>query len=162
TLEVIGQAAAGHPFGGSLGRGQAVRIFTGAPVPAGSDALIIQEGAEGGGDRVEIRHGDFDRSHIRRRGLDFSVGAPLAAARRRLGRGELALAAAMGYGEVAVRRRPRLAVVSTGDELVAPGTLPGVGQIVSSNHLGVVAMAQAAGAEVEFLGIARDLPESLA
>jgi molybdopterin molybdotransferase len=162
TLEVIGQAAAGHPFGGSLGRGQAVRIFTGAPVPVGSDAIIIQEDAERDGDRVRIRNGDFDGRHIRRRGLDFSVGAPLLAAGRRLGPRELALAAAMGYGEVGVRRRPRLAVLSTGDELVAPGTLPGVGQIVSSNHLGVVAMAQAAGAEVEFLGIARDLPESLA
>jgi len=161
-LEVIGQAAAGHPFGGSLGPGQAVRIFTGAPVPAGGDAIVIQEDAERDGDRVRIRNGGFDRSHIRQRGLDFSVGAPLLAAGRRLGPRELTLAAAMGYGEVSVRRRPRLAVLSTGDELVAPGTLPGVAQIVSSNHLGVAAMAQAAGADVEFLGIARDLPESLA
>src|SRR6478672_6924253 len=125
TLAVIGEAAAGHPFGGSLGPGQAVRIFTGAPVPAGSDAIVIQEQAERDGGTVRIRNGDVDRSHIRHRGLDFSAGTPLLDAGRRLGPREMALAAAMGYGEVSVRRRPRLAVLSTGDELVAPGTTPG-------------------------------------
>jgi molybdopterin molybdotransferase len=151
TLELIGEAAAGHPFGGTLGPGQAVRIFTGAPVPAGSDAIVIQEDAERDGAKVRIRNGDFDRTHIRPRGLDFSAGAPLLAGGRRLGPREVSLAAAMGYGQLSVRRRPRLALVSTGDELVPPGQTPGRAQIVSSNHLGVAA----------FLGIARDLPESL-
>jgi molybdopterin molybdotransferase len=162
TLELIGEAAAGHPFGGTLGPGQAVRIFTGAPVPAGSDAIVIQEDAERDGGKVRIRNGDLDRTHIRPRGLDFSAGAPLLAGGRRLGPREVSLAAAMGYGQLSVRRRPRLALVSTGDELVAPGQTPGRAQIVSSNHLGVAAMAEAAGADVAFLGIARDLPESLA
>jgi molybdopterin molybdotransferase len=162
TLELIGEAAAGHPFGGTLGPGQAVRIFTGAPVPAGSDAIVIQEDAERDGTRVRIRNSEVDRTHIRPRGLDFSAGAPLLADGRRLGPREVSLAAAMGHGQLSVRRRPRLALISTGDELVAPGQTPGRGQIVSSNHLGVAAMAEAAGAEVAFLGIARDLPESLA
>jgi molybdopterin molybdotransferase len=161
TLDVIGTAAAGHPFAGTLGPGQAVRIFTGAPVPSGSDAIVIQEEAERVGDRVRVLNARIDRSHIRPRGLDFEVGAALLGVGRRLGPREVSLAAAMGYGRLSVRRRPRLAVLSTGDELVAPGQLPGDAQIVSSNHLGVAAMAQAAGAEVEFLGIARDLPESL-
>jgi molybdopterin molybdotransferase len=162
TLELIGEAAAGHPFAGTLGPGQAVRIFTGAPVPAGSDAIVIQEDAERDGARVRIRTSEVDRTHIRPRGLDFSAGAPLLAGGRRLGPREVSLAAAMGYGQLSVQRRPRLALISTGDELVAPGQTPGQGQIVSSNHLGVAAMAEAAGADVAFLGIARDLPESLA
>jgi molybdopterin molybdotransferase len=161
TLEVVGEAAAGHPFAGTLARGQAVRIFTGAPVPSGSDAIVIQEDAERLGDKVRILNASIDRTHIRPRGLDFEAGAALLAAGRRLGARELSLAAAMGYARLSVRRRPRLALLSTGDELVAPGQTPGHAQIISSNHLGVAAMAETAGAEVEFLGIARDLPESL-
>src|SRR5262245_11173962 len=161
TLEVAGQAAAGHPFTGTLARGQAVRIFTGAPVPVGSDAIVIQEDTERVGDKVRIVAANIDRTHIRHRGLDFQEGAALLAPGRRLGPREVSLAAAMGYAQLSVRRRPRVAVLSTGDELVAPGQMPGNAQIVSSNHLGVAAMAEAVGAEVEFLGIARDLPESL-
>jgi molybdopterin molybdotransferase len=161
TLELVGVAAAGHPFAGTLGRGQAIRIFTGAPIPSGSDAIVIQEDAERVGDKVRIVAASIDRTHIRPRGLDFKAGAALLAPGRRLGPREVTLAAAMGYARLSVRRRPRVAVLSTGDELVAPGETPGDAQIVSSNHLGVAAMAEAAGAEVEFLGIARDLPESL-
>lgn len=161
TLTVIGEAAAGHPFGGRVNPGEAVRIFTGAPVPDGADAIVIQENADRSGNRVVVRPGTVDLDHIRRRGFDFSTGESLLDAGRKLGPRELSLAAAMGHGRVAVYRKPRVAVLSTGDELVMPGETPGVGQIVSSNHLGVAALAEIAGADVIPLGIARDTRESL-
>lgn len=156
TLTIIGEAAAGHPFGGRVGAGEAVRIFTGAPVPDGADAIVIQENTERHGDQVIVRPGTVDLDHIRRRGFDFSAGTRLLDAGRRLGPRELSLAAAMGHGSVSVHRRPRVAVLSTGDELVNPGETPGPGQIVSSNHLGIAALAEMAGADVIPLGIARD------
>jgi molybdopterin molybdotransferase len=166
TLDVIGQAAAGHPFSGTVAARQAVRIFTGAPLPAGADAVVIQENTSqatsaSGGAAVTVHDGTPDAGHVRRRGFDFSEGAVLLEAGRRLGPRELSLAAAMGHGRVNARRRPRVVVLSTGDELVAPGNRPGPGQIVSSNHLGVAALAELAGAQVRQLGIARDTRESL-
>jgi molybdopterin molybdotransferase len=160
-LTLIGEAAAGHPFFGNLGAGEAVRIFTGAPLPAGADAIVIQEDAERDGGSVTVREADIDRSHIRTKGFDFQAGAVLLQAGRRLGAREMALAAAMGHGTLTVRRRPRVAILCTGDELVPPGSTLGPGQIIVTNHLGVAALAEGAGAEPEFLGIARDTPESL-
>ena len=161
-LAVIGEAAAGHPFAGTIGAGQAARIFTGAPVPTGADAIVIQENAASDGADVIVRDGTTDLDHIRRAGSDFRAGTQLLTSGRRLRARELTLAAAAGAGEVAVRGRPRVAILATGDELVLPGATPGPGQIVASNHLGVAALAAGAGARPEFLGIARDTPASLA
>jgi molybdopterin molybdotransferase len=160
-LEVVGRAAAGHPYGGTVETGQAVRIFTGAPVPHGADAIVIQENTVGDDACVEVRDGFPDPAHIRPRGFDFREGEVLLQRGRRLGPREIALAAAMGYGDVPVRRRPLVAIVATGDELVPPGQPPGPGAIVSSNHLGVAALAAQAGAAPRQLGIARDTRDSL-
>lgn len=162
TLAIVGTAAAGHPFSGMVGPGEAVRIFTGAPVPEGADAVVIQENADGDGRRVVVREGGVESEGIRPMGMDFRAGETLLVAGRRLGPRVLVLAAAMGHGALPVRRRPRVAVLSTGDELVPPGTRPGPGQVVASNHLGVAALAEAAGAEVRLMGIARDTREDLA
>jgi molybdopterin molybdotransferase len=161
TLTVIGQAAAGHPFTGSLGPGEAVRIFTGAPLPEGADAIVIQENTAREGNSVVVREGTPDAGYIRRRGFDFSVGEVLLGPGRRLGPREIALAAAMGHAHISVRRRPRVAILATGDELVPPGTPLGPGQIVASNDLGVAALAESAGAQAQALGIARDTRASL-
>jgi molybdopterin molybdotransferase len=162
TLALIGQAAAGHPFDGTVGPGQAVRIFTGAPLPSGADAIVIQENVAADGNAVTVGEGMVDPGHIRPRGFDFREGDTVLPPGRRLGPRELALAAAMGHGTLQVRRRPLIAVLATGDELVEPGGSLGPGQIIASNHLGVAAMAELAGAETRFLGIARDTHESLA
>ena len=160
-LALIGEAAAGHPFAGGIAAGQCVRIFTGAPLPAGADAVVIQENVRCEGASVVVEQGVPDGGHVRARGLDFREGEVLLAPGRGLGPREIALAAAMGHGSLPVHRRPRVAVLATGDELVAPGSRPGPGQIICSNHLGVAALARATGAEVALLGIARDTPESL-
>jgi molybdopterin molybdotransferase len=162
TLAVVGTAAAGHPFSGRIASGEAVRIFTGAPIPDGADAVVIQENVVRDGEKVSVREGVVEARHVRSVGVDFCAGDRLLAAGRRLGPRELALAAAMGHGSVAVRRRPRIAILSTGDELVPPGGRPAAGQIIASNHLCVAGIAQAAGAEVQQIGIARDTREDLA
>jgi molybdopterin molybdotransferase len=160
-LRVVGMAAAGHPFAGGLSAGEAVRILTGAPVPAGADVIVIQEHTARDGDILTVLEGSSDACHIRRRGFDFEVGEQRLPAGRRLGPRELALAAAMGHVEVPVRRRPRVAVLATGDELAPPGATPGSAQIIASCHVGVLALARMAGAEATFLGIAQDTSESL-
>jgi len=166
TLALIGIAAAGHPFAGSVEAGEAVRIFTGAPLPAGADAVVIQENTVAeptgsAGTTVIVREGVPDLDNVRPTGFDFRAGEVLLGPARRLGPRELSLAAAMGHSSLPVRRRPRVAIISTGDELLLPGSRPGPGQIISSNHLGVAALAQSAGAQAHFVGIARDTRESL-
>jgi len=161
-LKVIGEAAAGHGFGGKVGAGEAVRIFTGAPVPEGADAIVIQENAAREGGTAVVREGHPDAEHIRPRGFDFAAGATLIAAGDLLDARRITLAAAMGHAALPVSRKPVVAILATGDELVPPGTMPGPDQIVCSNTYGVAAMVARAGGVPRLLGIARDTAEDLA
>ena len=160
-LTVIGESAAGHGFSGSVGPGEAVRIFTGAPVPDGADTIVIQENVTRTGSSIAVTATPRQGANIRRRGLDFRLGAPALSAGTRLNARDLALAAATNHGTLPVRRRPLVAVLATGDELVLPGTEPGPGQIVASNSFALAAMARQEGSDVLDLGIAGDSFEAL-
>jgi molybdopterin molybdotransferase len=150
-------AAAGSGFSGTVGPGEAVRIFTGAPVPAGADAVLIQENAEADGDRsVTAREPVAPRQNIRPAGLDFREGERLLDQGRVLGMREVAVAAAMNHPALPVRRRPVVAILATGDELLPPGSVLGPDQIVASNPFGVAAYCRSLGAKAVYLGIARD------
>ena len=155
TLAVIGEAAAGRGYGGRVGAGEAVRIFTGAPVPAGADRVVLQEDARRDGNRVTLTAPPGPSRHIRAAGGDFAAGDRVTAPRR-LGPAEIALLAAMNIPVLPLRRRPVVALIPTGDELVAPGEDPGPDQIVASNSYGLNAMLAAEGAEIRMLPIARD------
>jgi molybdopterin molybdotransferase len=161
TLRVIGTSAAGHGFAGSIGPGEAVRIFTGAPVPEGADAILIQENAEAGGGQVVASEPVAARRFVRPSGLDFHEGDVLLRAGESLDARRTALAAAAGHGRIGVRRRPWVAILATGDELVAPGEPARWDQIVASNALAVAALAREAGAETLDLGIVGDTLEAL-
>jgi molybdopterin molybdotransferase len=161
-LAVVGEAAAGHAYHGTVEPGQAVRIFTGAPVPPGADAVLIQENArlrDGGAIEVlePVERGRF----VRPRGLDFAAGETVLSAGAILDAGRLTVAAAMNVANVAVRCRPTVAILATGDELVAPGAEPGPDQIIASNSFGVAAIARRAGARVVDLGIVPDSRHAL-
>jgi len=162
-LKVIGKSVAGHGFVGEVRAGEAVRIFTGAPVPAGADTVVIQENTKAADNgAVEILESVPLGQHIRRRGYDFSEGDTLLASGMELASRELMLAAAMNNATVAVRRRPIIAVLANGDELVPPGQSPGLGQIISSIPAGMKAAIAAWGGESLLLDIAQDSKESLA
>jgi len=155
TFEMIGESAAGHRFSGSVGVGQAVRIFTGAPVPEGADRVVMQEDVIRDGDRITLTDTIGENMHIRPMGADFAAGASIAAPRL-LGPSDIALMAAMNLGELEVTRKPQVALISTGDELVMPGDNPGPDQIIASNTFGLKALIDAAGAEARILPIAGD------
>src|SRR3954454_12410744 len=155
-LKVIGEVAAGRPFGRTVGSGEAARIFTGGVIPDGADAVIIQEDTQADGDIITISEAAVKGRHIRPAGVDFNEGDVLLARGTHLSDRDLALAAAMNYPDLPVHRRPKVALLATGDELVMPGTTPGPGQIVYSNGYALRALARSEGAETVDLGIAAD------
>jgi molybdopterin molybdotransferase len=160
-LKQIGESAAGHGFSGSVGAGETVRIFTGAPVPPGVDAILMQEHAKVDGALIEAMQTVPPGASIRKAGIDFSEGARLLAAGTRLGPSEIALAAAMNHASLPVVRKPRVAILATGDELVRPGDAIGADQIVASNSYAIAAFVRLAGGEPIDLGIAGDTFEDL-
>jgi molybdopterin molybdotransferase len=159
TLRIAGTVAAGAAYAGTLGAGEAVRIFTGAPIPAGADAVVIQEDTEATDGRVTLKEAAQLGRHIRVAGLDFKAGDVGLPAGRRLSARDIGFAAAMNVPWLRVRRRPRIALLATGDEIVRPGDPVGPSQIVSSNTYALAAMVGALGAEPLMLGIARDTIE---
>jgi molybdopterin molybdotransferase len=162
TLRLIGEVAAGHPFAGAVGPGEAARIFTGGIMPDGADCVVIQEVTQRKGDSVVVdRPGTVGRN-IRKQGIDFTQGAVLLHKSRLLSDRDLMLAAAMNHPTLRVHRRPKVAVLGTGDELVPPGSTPGPGEIVYSNGFALIALAQEQGAETLDLGIAHDRIDDIA
>ncbi|MBP1850008.1 gephyrin-like molybdotransferase Glp [Rhizobium halophytocola] len=162
ALTVIGESAAGHAFDGEIGPGEAVRIFTGAPVPDNADAILLQEDAERLDEKtIRTTFPVAPGRHIRPRGQDFTEGETVLAAGTLLDFPRLTLAAAANHAALSVYRRPRVAILATGDELVTPGSALGPSQIVCSNTFGVAALARGCGADVIDLGIAADSPEAI-
>ena len=162
TLVVTGMAAAGHPFEGAVAKGEAVRIFTGAPVPPGADAVLLQEDAELlGGDQVRTTFEVLPGRHIRPRGQDFVEGEAVLPKDTLLDYSRLTVAAAMNHPTVEVYRRPRVAILATGDELLPPGHTPQAAQIIASNMFGISALIEDNGGEVVDLGIVPDNQDAI-
>lgn len=162
ALRLTGESAAGHGFTGSVGAGEAVRISTGAPVPHGADSIVIQEDTERDGETVHINAAPAPGRWIRRTGLDFEAGQVLLPVGRVLTARDVGLAAAMNVPWLSVRRKPRVALIATGDEVVMPGDPLGPDQILSSNSLALAAYVTALGGEPINLGIAADDEAALA
>ena len=155
-LKVVGEVAAGHPFEGAVGAGEAARIFTGGVLPPGADTIVIQEHTAREGDAVVVAASAAKGKHVRVAGLDFARGAVLLKKGRRLSDRDLALAAAMNHPTVPVHRPAKVAVLATGDELVMPGSLAGIGEIVYSNGYATMALARREGCAIIDLGIVPD------
>jgi molybdopterin molybdotransferase len=161
-LHVIGSAPAGHPFDGSVGTGQAVRLFTGSVVPKGADSILLQEDATASGAEVRVNEAVIAGRHIRRAGQDFAVGDVVVPAGRRLTARDIGLAAAANHPWLTVHRRPRVAILATGDEIAMPGEPIPPGGIVSSNSHALAALVRAAGGEPVVLPVAADTREAVA
>lgn len=160
-LSVIGEAPAGTPFEQTLGKGQAVRIFTGGEIPAGADHIVIQENSSRSGDEITCAEGYDAPQFIRKAGRDFHEGDTLLEAGAILGAGELGLLAAGNIAEVKVRRRPRVGILANGNELKPPGSELKRGEIVNSNPVALAELVRSWGAEPVDLGIAEDTLEAI-
>jgi molybdopterin molybdotransferase len=161
TLRVLGESAAGRPFDRTVGPGTAARILTGGAVPDGADCVVMVEDVTISGDQVTVPPGLRSGSNFHKVGDDLRAGDRILTAGTQLGAAEIGIAAATGRADLPVRRRPRLALMSTGDELVEVGKTPAPGQIPDSNRWALLAALREAGAEVYLLGIAPDEPDSL-
>ena len=160
-LRIVAEVPAGAGFGGHLGTGEAARIFTGAPLPTGTDTIVIQEDTQRDGDRVRVLESAARGRYAAREGLDFEAGDVLLRAGRRLTARDIGLLAAMNRPWLFVHRRPRIGILSTGDEIVMPGDPIGPHQIVSSNSLALAAFVAACGGNPVSVGNAPDDPEAL-
>ncbi|MGI9483680.1 MAG: molybdopterin molybdotransferase MoeA [Hyphomicrobiales bacterium] len=156
TLKIIGEAPAGKAFRGIVKKGQAVRIFTGAPLPKGADTVVIQENCDRDEEFVTVNEPAQAQAYVRPRGLDFAAGEVLLEAGSRLSARQVGLAAAMNHATLPVRRRPKVALLATGDELVAPGEKLRADQIISSNNFALAPFLRGVGAEPADLGIVGD------
>jgi molybdopterin molybdotransferase len=161
-LRLIGAAPAGHPFAGAVGPGETVRIFTGSVVPAGADGILIQEDAMADGAWIGVGEAVRPGRHIRRAGQDFAAGDEVLAAGRRLTARDIGLAAAANHPWLTVHRRPRVAILATGDEIAMPGEPIPPGGIVSSNSHALAALVRAGGGEPMVLPVARDETDAIA
>lgn len=159
--ELIGEAAAGHRFASPVSTGQTTRIFTGAPLPQGTDHVLIQEHVTAVAGSITLTDGPNKKPHVRPAGSDFTIGYQLTSPRK-LTPQDIALIASMNVAFPIVSRKPKVAIIATGDELVQPGESPGDSQIIASNTYGLAAMLQQVGAETHILPIARDRLGSLA
>ncbi len=162
VVQVVGEAPAGHPFGGTVATGQAVRLFTGSVIPAGADCVVLQEDVAREGEAITLREAARPRGHIRPQGQDFVRGARVLTAGRRLGARDIGLAAAANHAWLSVARRPVVAILSTGDEIALPGERVPVGGIISSNAHMLAALVRGAGGEPVVLPVARDTPDAIA
>ena len=162
ALTLIGAAPAGHPFAGTVGPGRIVRLFTGSVVPAGADAILLQEDATRDGDTVRVNEAVVAGRHIRRAGQDFAAGDAVVAAGRKLTARDVGLAAAANHPWLNVHRRPRVGILATGDEIAMPGEPIPTGGIVSSNSHALAALVRAAGGEPIVLPIAADTKDAVA
>jgi molybdopterin molybdotransferase len=161
TLKMVGAVAAGGHFEGVLQSGECTRIFTGAPLPAGADTIVIQEDTDADGDRITMKEAESLGRHVRKAGLDFAEGDARLAQGTLLSPRMLALAAAMNHPWLKVIRRPRVAILATGDEIVFPGEPMGPSQIVASTSTSLAGFVAANGGEPVLLGVAQDTIESL-
>jgi molybdopterin molybdotransferase len=161
-LQVIGSAPAGHPFEGTVGPGRIVRLFTGSVVPDGADAILLQEDATATGTSVRVNEAVTAGRHIRRAGQDFATGDAVVPAGRRLTARDVGLAAAANHPWLTVHRRPRVAILATGDEIAMPGEPIPPGGIVSSNSHALAALVRAGGGEPVVLPVAADTREAVA
>lgn len=161
TLRQVGYVPAGAAHDQPVDRGECVRIFTGAPLPPGTDTVVVQEDVDATDDMVTVRTVTETGRHVRAAGLDFAAGETLLHRGRRLTVRDVALCAAMNVPWLSVRRQPRVAILQTGNEIVLPGDPVGANQIVSANGFGLAALVRACGGVPVLLGIARDDADSL-